>query len=66
MKKIFLILIAILTTASIQSQTINIELSHFAGKSYYCLAGQGQKSDTIAKGKLDKSGKNGYSFQRSF
>jgi len=66
MKKIFLILITILTTASIQSQTINIELPHFAGKTYYCLAGQGQKSDTIAKGKLDKSGKTVIVFKDRF
>jgi peroxiredoxin len=57
MKQFFLAFIAILGTISAKSQTINIDLSHFGGKSYYCLAVEGQKYDTIAKGKLDKSGK---------
>ncbi|MBP1225227.1 hypothetical protein [Flavobacterium sp. 1355] len=43
MKQFFLAFIAILGTISAKSQTINIDLSHFGGKSYYCLAVEGQK-----------------------
>ena len=57
MKRFLLTMTGFLAVLCVRSQTINIDLSHFGGKSYFCLAVQGQKEDTIAKGKLDKSGK---------
>ncbi|KRB58437.1 peroxiredoxin [Flavobacterium sp. Root186] len=66
MKQFFLVLIAIIIAIPAQSQTVNIDWSHFGGKSYFCLGFYGQKTDTIAKGTLDKSGKTTIVFKDRF
>lgn len=56
-KQIILGFIAALWAFTVQSQVIQIEFKHFAGKEYRYVLVQGTKLDTIAKGKLDAKGK---------
>ncbi|MCD9574252.1 peroxiredoxin family protein [Flavobacterium soyae] len=58
MKKIVLQAIAVLgVVTSGQSQTINVNFSHYGGKQYVYVLERGSKTDTIASGKLDATGK---------
>ncbi|WP_406844381.1 peroxiredoxin family protein [Flavobacterium soyae] len=58
MKKMLLGSLAVLAMqVSVQAQTINVNFAHFAGKEYVYLLERGDKKDTIAKGKLDETGK---------
>ncbi|MCD9576974.1 peroxiredoxin family protein [Flavobacterium soyae] len=58
MKKIVLQAIAVLgVVTSGQSQTINVNFSHYGGKQYVYVLERGSKADTIASGKLDATGK---------
>lgn len=45
------------TITSLQAQTVQVDLPHFAGKQYSYLTNSGDKKDTITTGKLDSQGK---------
>jgi len=57
MNFLLLIVTSFLCSLSVKSQTINIEFSHFAGKSYHYLIIHGEKQDTIISGELDEKGR---------
>jgi peroxiredoxin len=56
-KHFFLSIITGLCAWSVQCQTVQVDLKHFANKPYAFMLLQGDKNDTISTGKLDANGK---------
>lgn len=56
MKKLFIAAMTIFGIVLLQAQTVKMSLPKFGGKEYYYSLIQGDKKDTIAKGKLNTTG----------
>lgn len=56
-KQIITALLVVLWVSYAQSQTVQLDFKHFAGKEYTWLIVYGDKQDTVSTGKLDKVGK---------
>jgi thiol-disulfide isomerase/thioredoxin len=57
MNRLFCLILLLLPTGSILSQTVNFYFPEFAGSEYFFTVYQGQKNDTIQRGKISGNGR---------